>query len=760
MEHKAKLETAARNRSVSIPGTAEPGFVTLMMMNGQKCLGRLAEFHPQSRELILLPEPLDLEHPGPRTLLADDIAYIAFHPGSEHLLALPAESERWRIRVAGGEEWLVHASPQSVLNPMGFVGRTVNDERFCALYFYRHGVNSRERDTPLGAILLASGLLERAPLEEGVVLQRRHRSMPIGQILVEQGKIDPVTIDEAADLQKRQQVRIGEVLREAGLLSARDLEKALQEQRKRKGRRLGEVLVELKALSERDLALSLGLKFGMPFVDLDNVTPSPAALSLVGPDLIEKHGVLPVDLDDRVLTVAISDPTAIEPIAALRAIAKRQVHEVIATASALKRRIDEHLRHARPAHTPTRAPNDNEATTSASTVDGVARLLNEIIADAQQRNISHVHIESNGKQQRVSVRYRVGDAWPVQTVFPPIVRNALVARLKAAARLDLDERRLPQQGSAHWPLGEAQVHLQLTTLPNAAGDEDVVLRLRPPVRAIGLNGIGLSTENLRWVKQAIDQPKGLVLCTGGAGSGKTTLLHALLGSLGREGIKVATAEAPIEIVNPGFRQLPVDPDHGLGFARAAKALLAADPDVLMLGDLEDAETVGCAIKAVLQGRLVVGGVCADGPAQAVAWMECAGVPHRVLARVLTCVIGTRIVRALCRRCSVRERAALADYEELAQAYGPDLFAQDTGIRHADQLELAHPRGCDACAQTGYHGRLGLHEVLMIDGDVRRSLEVGNILSPASSARSLLQDGILKVLAGQTDLAQIMALAPR
>ncbi|HEX6243392.1 MAG TPA: hypothetical protein VFZ61_20905, partial [Polyangiales bacterium] len=271
-------EAWERQTGLEIGGAAQ---VVVALLDGRRIQGRLPKFSPQMPDIVIEPDPEQREKLRSPRLRAEEIAYVGFVRGTDAMPPIPSHYERWRVRVAGGEEVLVHAAPQSVSNALGFLARPA-EERFRAVYFYRHGVSARERDAPLGAMLVSAGVLGKSALDHGVAKQSEARNVPIGQILIEQRKLDKETVDEAAELQKRKRMRLGEVLQEAGLVSAADIDAALAEQKKRKGKRLGEMLVELGYLQERDLAMTLAVKFDLPFVNLDEVAINPEAGQLAG----------------------------------------------------------------------------------------------------------------------------------------------------------------------------------------------------------------------------------------------------------------------------------------------------------------------------------------------------------------------------------------------------------------------------------------------------------------------------------------------
>jgi type II secretory ATPase GspE/PulE/Tfp pilus assembly ATPase PilB-like protein len=770
--------------SVEIGGAAQ---VMVALLDGRRILGRLPKFSPQMPDVVIEPDP-DQRPPlrSPR-LRAEEIAYIGFVRGNEAMPPIPGHYERWRVRVAGGEEVLVHAAPQSVSHPLGFLGRPA-EERFRAIFFYRHGVSARERDAPLGAMLVSAGVLGKGALDHGVAKQTEGRNVPIGQILIEQQKLDKETVDEAAELQKRKRMRLGEVLQEAGLVSAADIESALSEQKKRKGKRLGEVLVDLGYLKERDLAITLALKFDLPFINLDEVAINPEAGQLAGREFIAKYGVLPLDVDAKSLTLAVSDPTSIEPIDMLRVQAQRRIRDVMVTSSQLKRHVMEFLQRdeAREAATAEAAMSSilqgltAENVQAAEPVDddakdvgapredegGIIRLVNQIIIDAYRRNASDIHIEPNGKERNITVRFRVDGECSTYQELPPIVRNALVSRIKIISKLDISERRKPQDGKIRFKLPDRQLELRVATIPTVNGNEDVVMRILAASKPLPLDNMGLSPRNLKSLKQLAAQPYGLILCVGPTGSGKTTTLHSLLGYLNTADMKIWTAEDPVEITQPGLRQVQVQPKIGFNFAAAMRAFLRADPDVIMVGEMRDPETASTAVEASLTGHLVLSTLHTNSAPETITRLLDMGLDPFSFGDALLGVVAQRLARGLCKQCRVREQATEEEYHDMAKAYGRELFSQDFGLEPGDEFQLFRPRGCDACGKSGYRGRLGIHELLVSDDDIKHSIaekapvELIRAQAIKGGMRTLLQDGIQKVIAGQTDMKQVLAVCSR
>jgi type II secretory ATPase GspE/PulE/Tfp pilus assembly ATPase PilB-like protein len=731
-------------------------------------------------------QPSERDKPKNTVVRAEDVAYIAFHRRSESPPPPEPGSEIYKVHVAGGEQLLVRTASQGG-SSVGFLAYPVSSEgAYSAYFFYRHGVNAREREVPIGSLLVSSGRLDRSSLVQGLAAQSAGRNVPIGQILVELKKIDKETVDEAAELQKRKRLRIGEVLREAGLVSEKDIEQALDEQRRRKGKRLGEVLVELGLLQERDLALTLAEKFDLPFVNLDEVAINPEALAAVGPAIAAKYQLMPLDIDAKLLTIAISDPTSIDAIDVLRVRTQRRVREVVVVPSQLKRHIEGYVTQQKVggpagvksamtmeallqelAKTDLQASveNDEDEQVVAPKADegGIIRLVHQIIADAYLRGASDIHIEPNGKAGNVVVRFRVDGECVLYQELPPLVRNALVSAIKIMAKLDISERRRPQDGKIRFRLSERLIELRVASIPSVNGNEDVVLRVLADQKPRALSSIGLSPRNLKSLLAMLRQPHGLILCVGPTGSGKTTTLHSALAQLNDVGTKIWTAEDPVEITQPGLRQVQVSPKIGLSFATAMRAFLRADPDVIMVGEMRDPETAATAIEASLTGHLVLSTLHTNSAPETLTRLLDMGLDPFTFSDALLGVLAHRLARALCEQCRAVQRGSETEYRELCSAYGEQLLQTELGVRYGPDFKLFRAVGCSACDGTGYKGRLGVHELLVVNDELRRAIAVKapvetiRKLAIDHGMRTLIQDGIRKVLAGDTDLKQVLAV---
>lgn len=590
-------------------------------------------------------------------------------------------------------------------------------------------------------------------------------------------------IDQATALQKRKGTRLGEVLIEAGLADAADIEFALAEQRRRGGKRIGQILVEMSLVSEVDLSSTLAKKFQLPFVNLDICVINLAAVEELPREFIQKHKILPLDVDAKSLTVAMSDPLAIDAIDEVRKLAQKQVLEVVATPSQLERYIPTYLdqldsrkvANEMDAILKGLASDDIQAVADVErdevggvkeSDNSIIKLANQIVIDGYRQGASDIHIEPNGKERTVTVRFRIdGDCIAYQEI-PSNFRLPLVARFKIMALLDISERRKPQDGKIRFRVGEKQIELRVATIPTVNNNEDIVLRILAASKPLALEQMGMSPLVLQNLKSVITKPYGLVLCVGPTGSGKTTTLHSALGFINTVDMKIWTAEDPVEITQAGLRQVQVNPKIGFTFAHAMRAFLRADPDVIMVGEMRDLETAGTAVEASLTGHLVLSTLHTNSAPETVTRLIDMGLDPFSFADALLGVLAQRLARGLCKQCRQQYSPSTTEMDDLGQAYGPEAFAALLERDHPFGLKLWKSPGCSACGGSGYKGRVALHELLVGSDNLKRAIQkkapVDDIrkLAAEGGMVTLLQDGVEKVLAGLTDLKQVLAVCSR
>ncbi len=397
---------------------------------------------------------------------------------------------------------------------------------------------------------------------------------------------------------------------------------------------------------------------------------------------------------------------------------------------------------------------------------GIIRLANQIIVDAMRRRASDIHIEPNGRDRNTLVRFRVDGDCSLYQEVPPEMWAPLVARFKIMANLDISEHRRPQDGKIRMRLPEGHVELRVATLPTANGNEDVVLRILAASKPMPLEQMGLAERNLRELRTLINKPYGLILCVGPTGSGKTTTLHSTLGAINTLDTKIWTAEDPVEITQPGLRQLQVHPKIGLTFAAAMRSFLRADPDVIMVGEMRDQETAATAVEASLTGHLVLSTLHTNSAPETVTRLLDMGLDPFTFADALLGVLAQRLARGLCQSCCEPYAGTEAEYREIAALYGEKALAERLGVKPGPDFKLWRAKGCEVCGQTGYKGRVALHELLVGSDEMKAAIQhrasIAELreLAVGQGMTTLLQDGIEKLLAGLTDLRQVLTVCSR
>ena len=425
----------------------------------------------------------------------------------------------------------------------------------------------------------------------------------------------------------------------------------------------------------------------------------------------------------------------------------------------------------------------NEDVASAASDNEVVKLVNKIIVDAYKQGASDIHIEPYPGKGKTEVRFRKDGSLTNYISVPAAYRNAIAARLKIMCDLDISERRKPQDGKIKFKkFGPLDIELRVATIPSQGGVEDIVMRILAAGEPIPLDKLGLSKYNLKQCKDAIEKPYGLFFVCGPTGSGKTTTLHSVLGYLNTPETKIWTAEDPVEITQRGLRQVQMNPKAGLTFAIAMKAFLRADPDIIMVGEMRDKETVGTGIEASLTGHLVFATLHTNSAPDSIIRLLDMGMDPFNFADALLGILAQRLAKRLCGKCKKPHAATADELRLLMEEYSTEMLntaswqkdlkgAREKVMREwvkefgneKGEIMLNTPTGCDTCGGTGYKGRVGLHELLIGTDAVKKNIQeharVSEMLATAleEGMRTLKQDGIEKVLGGVTDMAQVRAV---
>ena len=425
----------------------------------------------------------------------------------------------------------------------------------------------------------------------------------------------------------------------------------------------------------------------------------------------------------------------------------------------------------------------NEDVASAASDNEVVKLVNKIIVDAYKQGASDIHIEPYPGKGKTEVRFRKDGSLTNYISVPAAYRNAIAARLKIMCDLDISERRKPQDGKIKFKkFGPLDIELRVATIPSQGGVEDIVMRILAAGEPIPLDKLGLSKYNLKQCKDAIEKPYGLFFVCGPTGSGKTTTLHSVLSYLNTPTTKIWTAEDPVEITQRGLRQVQMNPKAGLTFAIAMKAFLRADPDIIMVGEMRDKETVGTGIEASLTGHLVFATLHTNSAPESIIRLLDMGMDPFNFADALLGILAQRLAKRLCGKCKKPHAATADELRLLMEEYSTEMLNTASwkkdlkGAREKvmqewvkefgnekGEIMLNTPTGCDTCGGTGYKGRVGLHELLIGTDAVKKNIQeharVSEMLATAleEGMRTLKQDGIEKVLGGVTDMAQVRAV---
>ena len=420
---------------------------------------------------------------------------------------------------------------------------------------------------------------------------------------------------------------------------------------------------------------------------------------------------------------------------------------------------------------------------SAAADNELVKLVNKIIIDAYNQGASDIHIEPYPGKAKTEIRFRKdGSLFPYIEV-PGSYRNAIVARIKIMCDLDISEKRKPQDGKIKFrKFGPLDIELRVATIPSQGGVEDVVMRILAAGEPIPIDKLGLSHSNLPKLKEAVSKPYGLFFCCGPTGSGKTTTLHSVLGFLNTPDTKIWTAEDPVEITQKGLRQVQVNKKAGLDFAAVMKSFLRADPDIIMVGEMRDKETTGTGIEASLTGHLVFATLHTNSAPESIIRLLDMGMDPFNFADALLGILAQRLAKRLCSKCKQPYTASADEMKHLLQEYCAELlntgpFKKDAKAAYEHiyrelakhyandkgQFTLYKAKGCDACSNTGYKGRLGLHELLIASDHIKKLIQeharVAEVLAVSleEGMRTLKMDGIEKVLQGVTDIAQVRAV---
>lgn len=538
-------------------------------------------------------------------------------------------------------------------------------------------------------------------------------------------------------------------------VSATEIEKA-EKLRRESGGSFVSALRKTSAIGSRELVEALADYYDVPLLDAGQWNEKPAGFDTISHAFLRENKVFPIEGPGGTVLLAMEDPSDLRVVNALRLAVSRPVMACVAAIEDIQAAIERTTRRAAPARWEETEPSENSGDDVEHLRDmalgaPVVRFVNQLIEDAIHARATDIHVEPF--EGRVLVRIRVDGMLRELTPPPVQMAKAIVSRIKILSALNIAERRLPQDGRARIKINDHRLDLRVATMPNIHGEAVTIRLLDNARRTLDLGFLGFSDRDQIVIRRHLTAPYGLILVTGPTGSGKTTTLATALSLLNERHRKILTIEDPIEYELEGIHQTQAKPAIGLTFAAALRSFLRHDPDVLMVGEMRDAETAGIGIHAALTGHLVLSTLHTNTAAGAVPRLLDMGVDSYLLSSALRCVIAQRLVRVLCPNCKEPDAAAGA------------LVARDTGIGLGDRIAGSwHAVGCERCFGTGYSDRIVIAEVLDVDDEVRKLIGPGTqpgaieTLARNRGMTTMLMDGAAKCRSGLTTLQEVHRVA--
>jgi type IV pilus assembly protein PilB len=564
-------------------------------------------------------------------------------------------------------------------------------------------------------------------------------------------------------------VRLGELLTKASLISQDQLKEALKAQ-KETGGKLGETLIRLGFVSEEDITECLSQQFGVPSINLAHFEIDASVIKLIPAEVARKYNILPVNKTGATITIAMADPTNVFAMDDIKFMTGYNVEPVVASELGIKAAIDnyygstsslelkkvmEDLQQAESADLEVLEDDeelDVEALAEGAEEAPVVKLCNLILSDAIKRAASDIHIEPYEKEYRV--RFRI-DGILYEIMNPPLkLKDAITSRMKILAKLDISEKRLPQDGriKLKMKLNEKNKELdfRVSVLPTLFGEKIVLRLLDKDNLRLDMTKLGFEPESLAKFEEAIFKPWGMVLVTGPTGSGKTNTLYSALSKVNSPEVNIMTAEDPVEFNLPGINQVQMKESIGLNFAATLRSFLRQDPNIILVGEIRDFETAEIAIKAALTGHLVLSTLHTNDAPSTINRLMNMGIEPFLVATSVQLIAAQRLARRVCQNC--KEAVDIAPQALLNIGFRKDEIGTFTVYKG---------RGCEKCNNTGYKGRVGLVEVMIIDDDIRELILSGGTAidikkkAAESGMISLRRSGLIKIKDGITTIEEVV-----
>jgi type II secretory ATPase GspE/PulE/Tfp pilus assembly ATPase PilB-like protein len=543
---------------------------------------------------------------------------------------------------------------------------------------------------------------------------------------------------------------LGEMLVEEGLIAPEQLENALKLQ-KQKGGALSQILLGQGVVKAEQLAVVLSIKLNLPLIDLKRHVIQPRALQLIPEEMARKHMLIPMDIVNDSLIVVMADPEDIRTIEDIKAQARMRVEVALGVPSDIERAINLNYRSslAIEKEVSRYAPADAEKTDESPAVTAstpITETLNLLITQAIKDRASDVHIEP--QEDRVRIRYRIDGILHDMFAFPLSIHAPLVSRVKILAEMDISEQRRPQDGQFSIKVGNNEVDIRAATMETPYGERVTLRILDKSLALFTLAELGFQPEALKKYREMLKRPHGMILAGGPTGSGKTTTLYASINELDRNELNIMTIEDPIEYSFLDINQSQVNTKAGVTFAGGLRAIMRNDPDVILIGEIRDNDTATTAVQASLTGHLVLSSIHANDAVGVLFRLSDLDVEPSSVSSTLIAIVSQRMVRLICPNCKAPYQPGDEERE---------IINQDP---KGEGIKLFHGTGCNLCAGTGYRGRTGIFELLVMSESIRKLLRshasAGEIKTQAIAEGmvTMKQDGMLKAKEGITTLSEV------
>ena len=576
-----------------------------------------------------------------------------------------------------------------------------------------------------------------------------------------------------------------------GIITQEELNKAIYKAREAQADIEDVLLGELK-IKRKDIGKSLEIFYEMPYSGYNDTVVLPQhVFAGLNKSYLAKNNWVPIQNSASQITILIDDPGNQDKVNNIRMILpKKQItfhvglkadikdylntgvsgenlieeeEEEQKSTEELSSLLDALVDESSDSSVDYSSPDDDAVNAISETDSTIVRLVNKIMTDAYDQGISDIHVEPGVGKKDVRVRFRKDGTCRIYQQIPYLYKQAIISRLKIMARLDIAEKRMPQDGKIKMKYGRKEIEFRVATCPTVGGNEDAVLRILASSKPIPLEEMNFSDRNLDLIRKKIALPYGLVLVVGPTGSGKTTTLHSCLGHINTAERKIWTAEDPVEITQEGLRQVQMLDKIGLNFARAMRSFLRGDPDVIMVGEMRDTETASIGLEASLTGHLVFSTLHTNSAPETITRLLDMGMNPLNFADALLLIVAQRLVKTLCKDCKEDYHPDKNEFEILRQEYGEKDFNK-LNIQHTKDLRLKKPVGCSACMESGYSGRMALHEVLEGTEEMKKKIMHKTMvnelreLAMQEGMTTLKQDGIQKVFQGHCDLKQVLTVS--